>query len=256
MTAAMHEFARAGYRDAKTDVIAKEAGVSKGLVFHYFQSKANLYVAAVRWTLQRINAIADWTVWQKAPDLPTMVRRAMRYKLKLQVEYPDEFALSLAAYSDGSQLPEALRPKLQALWQDEIQGAVPQLTGPVFGRMHLREGVAATTVQSLVVMMSDLISTKAKAFMHQHPDATVADLEFLVDDTLAILDVMEHGFLAPEGSTGNTAGSGAAASGPNAPGVAASDPAAASGPGQPVPGGVGPQKANEPPATKRPANDN
>nr|WP_257793772.1 TetR/AcrR family transcriptional regulator [Lacticaseibacillus kribbianus] len=196
MTAAMHEFAQAGFRDAKTDVIAKEAGVSKGLVFHYFQSKANLYVAAVRWTLQRINGIADWTVWQESPDLRTMVRRAMRYKLKLQVEYPDEFTLSLAAYSDGSQLPEELRPQLMALWQDEIQGAIPQLTGPVFARMRLREGVKVATVQNLVVMMSDLISNKAKAFMRQHPDATVADLEWLVDDTLDILDVLEHGFLA------------------------------------------------------------
>lgn len=47
---AMHEFAQHGYRDTKTDEIAAQADVSKGLIFHYFKSKANLYLETVRRT--------------------------------------------------------------------------------------------------------------------------------------------------------------------------------------------------------------
>ena len=43
INAALHTFALKGYKDASTDVIVKEAGISKGLLFHYFTSKQGLY---------------------------------------------------------------------------------------------------------------------------------------------------------------------------------------------------------------------
>ena len=40
---AMKVFARNGYKRASTDDMVKEAGVSKGLWFHYFGNKLGLY---------------------------------------------------------------------------------------------------------------------------------------------------------------------------------------------------------------------
>ena len=40
---ALKIFAREGYQRASTDVIVKEAGISKGLLFHYFGNKKTLY---------------------------------------------------------------------------------------------------------------------------------------------------------------------------------------------------------------------
>ena len=42
MNAAFKEFNK-GYKKASTDSIVREAGISKGLLFHYFGSKENLY---------------------------------------------------------------------------------------------------------------------------------------------------------------------------------------------------------------------
>ena len=43
INAALKVFALNGYRHASTDDIVKEAGISKGLLFHYFGSKAGVY---------------------------------------------------------------------------------------------------------------------------------------------------------------------------------------------------------------------
>jgi len=43
LNAALKEFAAKGYTEASTNVIAKEAGISKGLMFHYVKSKENLF---------------------------------------------------------------------------------------------------------------------------------------------------------------------------------------------------------------------
>jgi AcrR family transcriptional regulator len=43
INAALKVFALHGYRHASTDDIVREAGISKGLLFHYFESKLGVY---------------------------------------------------------------------------------------------------------------------------------------------------------------------------------------------------------------------
>lgn len=43
INAAIKVFAQNGYEHASTDTMIKEAGISKGLLFHYFGNKKNLY---------------------------------------------------------------------------------------------------------------------------------------------------------------------------------------------------------------------
>ncbi|MDF2803762.1 MAG: TetR family transcriptional regulator [Anaerocolumna sp.] len=44
LNAALKEFAKRGFDDASTNIIAKEAGISKALMFHYISSKKDLFL--------------------------------------------------------------------------------------------------------------------------------------------------------------------------------------------------------------------
>lgn len=44
LNAALKEFATKGFNEASTNVIAKESGISKGLMFHYINSKKELFL--------------------------------------------------------------------------------------------------------------------------------------------------------------------------------------------------------------------
>lgn len=44
LNAALKEFATRGFDDASTNIIAKEAGISKALMFHYVNSKKDLFL--------------------------------------------------------------------------------------------------------------------------------------------------------------------------------------------------------------------
>lgn len=44
LNAAINEFAEKGYENASTNEIVKEAGISKGLLFHYFKNKKQLFL--------------------------------------------------------------------------------------------------------------------------------------------------------------------------------------------------------------------
>lgn len=194
LTAAMHEFASQGYQAAKTDVIAQEARVSKGLIFRYFDSKAKLYLAVAHRVFDRLNAVADFAVWQDAPDLQSMITRALRYKIQLQLQYQDEMRFGMALYG-GSDVPETVKPQLQTLFQNELSMASTDLAGPVLARMPLREGVSPALVEGLIQGMITLVSQQAQPFLDAHPHATVEDLDWLVEEVQKYLDVLEHGFL-------------------------------------------------------------
>lgn len=45
---ALEEFVQNGYQAASTNVICKKAEISKGLLYHYYGSKENLYLSVIR----------------------------------------------------------------------------------------------------------------------------------------------------------------------------------------------------------------
>ena len=54
LEAALIEFSEKGYKKASTNTIVKEAKVSKGLLFHYFISKKELYIHIYNYALETI----------------------------------------------------------------------------------------------------------------------------------------------------------------------------------------------------------
>ncbi len=56
LQAAVKEFAEAGISGARTDAIAREAGVNKALLYYYFQDKETLYGAALDHSLSQLSA--------------------------------------------------------------------------------------------------------------------------------------------------------------------------------------------------------
>jgi len=59
LQAAMEHFARRGYEEARAEEIAAGAGVSKGAVFGYFETKAGLFLAAYQAAARSFPAYLD-----------------------------------------------------------------------------------------------------------------------------------------------------------------------------------------------------
>jgi AcrR family transcriptional regulator len=202
LTAAVAIFARAGYQAAKTDEIAARAEVSKGLVFNYFGSKAQLYVAAVQSAYDNLIERADMSVWQDAPDLKSMVVRATKYKIQMQLAYPDEFALAMAAYADVGNLPQNIRAQVTAIWNEKLTTVMPDMITPVLQRTKLRPGVRIETVQKLMSAMVLLIGEESKALIKANPNITIGEMSGVIAEVEDYMDIMENGFVAKSAVSG------------------------------------------------------
>ena len=86
MTAAIRELADRGYDGTSLTRVAERAGVSKGLLWHYFAGKDDLMEATARATIatvrDRIAAMLDLT--QPVPDI---IRAALRRAAELSVTH-------------------------------------------------------------------------------------------------------------------------------------------------------------------------
>ncbi len=70
-------FGQQGFAKTKTDDIAATAGVSKGLIFHYFGNKQDLYLDTFKTAYHRIYDHMNPHKWQDAPGLAAMMTQAV-----------------------------------------------------------------------------------------------------------------------------------------------------------------------------------
>ncbi len=88
INAALRIFAENGYRHASTDIIVKEAGISKGLLFHYFTSKMGLFSFLFDYSIRYMLFEYDRLISAKETDYFKIRREMERAKLNVLRSYP------------------------------------------------------------------------------------------------------------------------------------------------------------------------
>lgn len=86
ITEALKEFSK-GYSYANTDEIVKQAGISKGLLFHYFGSKKELFLFLYRYALTIANKESE-AVLLDNDDFLENIWRASKKSIDISFDYP------------------------------------------------------------------------------------------------------------------------------------------------------------------------
>lgn len=112
LKAATEVFARYEYKKASTDLIASKAGVSKGLLFYYFQNKKDLYLTVydyVKHTIQE--GVADSKLLE-ITDFFELIAYATMKKVKILADNPYIVEFSLRSfYSDKEEISDNMKTK-------------------------------------------------------------------------------------------------------------------------------------------------
>lgn len=88
INAALKVFAMNGYGHASTDDIVKEAGISKGLLFHYFISKLGLYSFVYDYSVRYILLELSTGVSPKETDYFELLGQIKQSQLQVMKNYP------------------------------------------------------------------------------------------------------------------------------------------------------------------------
>ena len=146
LTAAFEEFAERGYGGARMAAVAERAGIAKGLIYHYFPSKAALFEATIRARTERTFAAAE----RQVPGLGGSVTEALRGLVALAYdrlrEEGRERTLFRLIVAESERFPELAR-----FYRDEIM-----LRGTAIVRSLLAAGAASGEFRPEVAAMPGL----------------------------------------------------------------------------------------------------
>jgi AcrR family transcriptional regulator len=124
LNAALKEFATKGFDEASTNVIAKESGISKGLMFHYVNSKKDLFLFLYDYCTDMINKEYLEIMNFNERDIFERLRQSYLLQLELLQKHPWIFEfnkVSTITKSDeiNKELEERLKKK-QSLCYETI----------------------------------------------------------------------------------------------------------------------------------------
>lgn len=121
LSAALTEFAIHGKAGARTDRIAKRAGVNKQLIHYYYRNKSGLYQATL--------AFAAKAVVEQLNALPLVgltaverLRRLVRGQFDFLLNHPEHTAVLVGAASETDWADLAIRPLAELLREGQATG--------------------------------------------------------------------------------------------------------------------------------------
>ena len=124
--AAIIEFGKAGYKAASTNEIIKNAKVSKGLLFHYFTDKENLYKACYAYVIEKYGKFMTENLKFTSPDLFDRLLQALKVKMEYGCKEPEVLAFINRDWSLVS------RPDLEKLAKEKNPETLAQFTASLY----------------------------------------------------------------------------------------------------------------------------
>lgn len=112
------EFAKHGYLQSSTNRIVKNAGISKGSLFKYFESKEELYFYLLECVIQEFISSLNETLVSLPNDLFKRVIQYSEWEFSWYIQNPDKFQLIFNAFSKNE---SDIYQKIEARFNYESQ---------------------------------------------------------------------------------------------------------------------------------------
>lgn len=136
INAAIKEFVQSGFEKASTNEIVKRANISKGSLFNYFDSKKDLYVYLIEYSVQIIEQIVE-QIDLNETDLFKRIESIGLKKMHIQQKFPQVFDFLLSAKQEESaEVKETIKRMIEPFYDESMKKMYEQIDYSKF-----REGI-------------------------------------------------------------------------------------------------------------------
>lgn len=151
INAALQEFAQKGYDLASTNEIVKEAGISKGALFHYFSKKEDLFLFLCDYVFAVVNKEFYEQIGHCSGDLLARYHRAADLKGNVYLRYPKIFEFQKRLLQESSpEIAGKLKERLagfMAVGYDRLLGGLDETL--------FRDDVPAQQIRDLIIWATE-----------------------------------------------------------------------------------------------------
>lgn len=180
LNAVIKEFAKKGYKNAVTDEIVKEANISKGALFHYFNNKRDLYLFLYDYSLEIVMDEFFGRIDLKEKDILKRLRQVLLIEFMLVNKHPDMLDFIKSAYFESS---DEVKNELESRNKEYLTNGYSKVLSN-FDSTKFKEGTDIKRAVNVIIWTMEGFAAKKKEEIRESP---ITDLDF--DEILLELDI-------------------------------------------------------------------
>lgn len=196
------EFAIKGYENTSTDVITAKAGISKGILFHYFKSKKNLYLFIVDYVREQLShkTIAEVEKIHE-DDFFNRIKAVSLAKQRIFMEYPMESELLLSSYTNP---PLTVKEELKEMYQQHIKEYTKfNIEAHIYMkellcRDKLKSNISKERVIKTTMFILEQLSNKYMTMYKNNQFDMINNQELMLKEIDEYIDIIKYGVYKPE----------------------------------------------------------
>jgi TetR/AcrR family transcriptional regulator len=177
INASIKEFALKGFDKASTNEIVKDAEISKGSLFHYFQNKKDLYLFLYDYFMEIItDGLFAKINWEER-DLLQKYRQIVILKFELLKKHPEMFQFVKNAYEEDSL---AIKKELEIRDQQAITKSYAKLFQSI-DTSRFKKGLNIEKAINIIVWTMEGLSHQYQEKMKLIPVDQIKLEDLLID---------------------------------------------------------------------------
>lgn len=190
MDACIEEFSENGYQNTSTNSIVKRAGISKGILFHYFSSKKNLYLYVLDFVTDFITEILYERIKSLPADFFERIMEIGIIKLKIAYEYPNMYKILIDAFAH---FPDDLTLEIQKRYENLYKESIPVLYEGIDTSNFRSEINKEKALEFIMLALEGVNNKYMKIFKNMRADKIMAEMETITKDYNEYIHILKNG---------------------------------------------------------------
>ncbi|MHB8076247.1 TetR/AcrR family transcriptional regulator [Desulfosporosinus fructosivorans] len=192
LEACIQEFADKGYEKASTNAIIKNAKISKGILFHYFGNKKNLFLYIVEYCLQLLITGYKKYPLQNSKDIFDRLLELGMVKLQIYNTNPNISKVILQAFMNS---PEELRAEIQDKYQQLSNEFMPSIFKDI-DSSKFRDSVNPEIALEVVMLFLESLQGKYIKKYKGREQELLRDVDKIMEEYKEYVEVLKYGIYA------------------------------------------------------------
>lgn len=194
ITKGIEVFSKFSFVEARTDLIVREAGISKGLLFYYFGSKKNFYLYLLSYTVDLLTrSNRDFKEMHK--EFYEMIFDVMDMKYNLITGYPQEMKfLNMVSKETNQKVSKDIK-NIFAIYHKKSKEKSVQIIFKAVSKLNLRPDIDIQRLVDGLHLYMEAIVMKYLNLYQDNPQDMFNNFHALKKDIREYLDLMIYGIV-------------------------------------------------------------
>lgn len=187
--ACVEEFACNGYEKASTNAIINRAGISKGILFHYFGNKKNLYLYIFDYAADHLMKRFYSADIAHTPDIFERYMVWGKRKIRMAYDEPLIYRMIVKAVLDPpDELKEEIQERYERFYREGLAFFLKDMDTSKF-----RKDINVDRAIELLALTVEALGNKHIRMFKSEPDKGMEEMERIMDEVGQCLDILKHG---------------------------------------------------------------